>query len=90
MMEINDYIGQIQDYVACLANKDYQAAQGLTLSDSVPIQNIQRRLEEYRNEIITLPTEAFDLAQVYQITHHIHAIIGRRTAAMEPSASVAR
>lgn len=67
-MEINDYIGQIQDYVACLANKDYHAAQRLTLSDSVPIQDIQRRLEEYGHEITPLPANAFDLVLMYQIT----------------------
>lgn len=68
MTNIDDHIGQIQDYVACLANKDYKATQGLTLSDSVPIQDIQRRLEEYGNEITPLPANAFDLALVYQIT----------------------
>lgn len=68
MMEIDDYIGQIENYVACLANKDYQAAQDLTLSDSVPIENIQRRLKEYGNEITPLPVNAFDLVLVYQIT----------------------
>lgn len=68
MTNIDDHIGQIQDYVACLANKDYKAAQRLTLSDSVPIHDIQRRLEEYGNEITPLPANAFDLALVYQIT----------------------
>ena len=68
MVNIDDYIEQIQNYVACLANKDYQATQELTLSDSVPVQDIQRRIEEYGNEIIPLPTNAFDLAQVYQVT----------------------
>ena len=68
MANIDDYIEQIQNYVACLANKDYQATQELTLSDSVPVQDIQRRMEEYGNEIIPLPTNAFDLAQVYQVT----------------------
>lgn len=68
MANIDDYIEQIQNYVAYLANKDYQATQELTLSDSVPIQDIQRRIEEYGNEIIPLPTKALDLAQVYQVT----------------------
>lgn len=68
MANINDYIEQIQNYVACLANKDYQGTQKLTLSDSVPIQEIQRRIEEYGNHIISLPANAFDLALIYQVT----------------------
>ena len=68
MANINDYIERIQNYVACLANQDYQATQKLTLSDSVPIQEIQHRIEEYENHIISLPANAFDLAQIYQVT----------------------
>lgn len=68
MANINDYIEQIQNYVACLANKDYQATQELTLSDSVPIQDIRCRIEEYGKEIIPLPAHAFDLALTYQIS----------------------
>lgn len=68
MADINEYIEQIQNYVACLANKDYQATQKLTLSDSVPIQDIQRIIEEYGCTIIPLPAKAFDLALLYQIS----------------------
>jgi hypothetical protein len=63
MANINEYIERVQNYVACLASKDYQAA-----SESVPIQDILRVIEEYGCTIIPLPAKAFDMALFYQIS----------------------
>ena len=68
MANINEYIERVQNYVACLASKDYQAAYELTLSESVPIQDILRVIEEYGCTIIPLPAKAFDMALFYQIS----------------------
>ena len=68
MANINEYIERVQNYVACLASKDYQAGYELTLSESVPIQDILRVIEEYGCTIIPLPAKAFDMALFYQIS----------------------
>jgi hypothetical protein len=68
MANINEYIERVQNYVACLVNKDYQAAYELTLPDSVLIRDIQSRIEEYGCTIIPLPAKAFDMALFYQIS----------------------
>ena len=47
MVNIDEYKELIQEFVYCLARKDYQAANNLILDNSVPISDLRRVIEEY-------------------------------------------
>lgn len=64
MASIEEYKECIQEFVCCLARKDYQ----FILDNSVPISDLRRAIEEYGATIIPLPAKAFDLALSYQIS----------------------
>ena len=68
MASIEEYKKRIQEFISCLVRKDYQAVNNLMLANSVPIQDIQRVIEEYGCTIIPPPAKAFDLALSYQIS----------------------
>lgn len=77
MVSIEEYKERIQEFISCLVRKDYQAANNLMLANSVPIQDIQRVIEEYGCTIIPLPAKAFDLASLYQISDRQYRYIHR-------------
>ena len=79
MVSIEEYKERIQEFVCCLARKDYQTANDFILDNSIPIFDLRRVIEEYGVTIIPLPEEygvtiiplpakAFDLALSYQIS----------------------
>lgn len=68
MVKIEEYKERIQEFISCLARKDYQAANNLMLANSVPISDIRRVIEEYGSTIMPLPVKAFELALLYQIS----------------------
>ena len=68
MVSIEEYKERIQEFVCCLARKDYQTANDFILDNSIPIFDLRRVIEEYGVTIIPLPAKAFDLALSYQIS----------------------
>ena len=68
MVNIDEYKKLIQEFVYCLARKDYQAANNLILDNSVPISDLRRVIEEYGTTIMPIPEAAFEQALCYQIS----------------------
>ncbi|MCS2406597.1 hypothetical protein NXY31_20575 [Bacteroides salyersiae] len=68
MVNIDEYKELIQEFVYCLARKDYQAANNLILDNSVPISDLRRVIEEYGTTIMPIPEAAFEQALCYQIS----------------------
>lgn len=45
MVNIEEYKERIQEFVCCLARKDYQTANDFILDNSIPISDLRRVIE---------------------------------------------